>query len=78
MFESQRAHSLAHGYTAKEYDESMEDMLYSRNAAWIAPIEKLHAEGGGFIAVGAMHLVGPKNVLELLANRGYAIARVTP
>jgi len=74
----EKAQALAHGYTASEYEESMQDMLYGRNAAWIAPIEKLHAAGGGFIAVGAMHLVGPKNVLELLAAKGYKVTRVAP
>lgn len=78
LSQDEKAHALKHGYTAAEYDESMEDMLYRRNAAWITPIEKLHAGGGGFIAVGAMHLVGPKNVLELLAAKGYTITRVTP
>ncbi len=78
LAEGEKKSALEHGYTAAEYDESMQDMLYGRNAAWIAPIEKLHAEGGGFIAVGAMHLVGPKNVLELLAGKGYKITRVTP
>jgi uncharacterized protein len=78
LSDAEKAKALAHGYTAQEYDESMKDMLYDRNAAWIAPIEKLHAAGGGFVAVGALHLVGPKNVLELLAVRGYRITRVTP
>lgn len=78
LADSERAQALKNGYTAAEFDESMQDMLYTRNAAWIAPIEKLHAEGGGFIAVGAMHLVGPKNVLELLGQKGYTITRVTP
>jgi uncharacterized protein YbaP (TraB family) len=78
MSEEERAMGLKHGYTAKELDESMQDMLYTRNANWIAPIEKAHAAGGVFVAVGAMHLVGPKNVLELLEKKGYKIARVTP
>jgi uncharacterized protein YbaP (TraB family) len=78
LSEDERVQALAHGYTAAEYDESMQDMLYTRNAAWIEPIEKMHAAGGGFIAVGAMHLVGPKNVLELLSNKGYTVTRVTP
>lgn len=68
--------SLANGVTEKEYDESQEDMLYKRNESWIAPIEQLHAAGGGFIAVGALHLVGPRNVLELLAKKGYKITRM--
>lgn len=78
LSEDERTEALEHGYTAKEFEESMQDLLYGRNAAWIAPIEKMHAAGGGFIAVGAMHLVGPKNVLELLAKKGYKITRVVP
>lgn len=74
----EKTEALAHGYTEAEYEQSMQDMLYGRNASWIAPIEQLHAAGGGFIAVGAMHLLGPKNVLELLAAKGYKVARVTP
>jgi uncharacterized protein YbaP (TraB family) len=74
--DEQRRDALAHGYTAAEYDESLEDLLYRRNASWIAPIEKLHAAGGAFIAVGAMHLIGKRSVLELLEARGYRIARV--
>ena len=78
LSDDEKAQALAHGYTAAEYEQSMQDMLYGRNASWIAPIEKLHAGGGGFVAVGAMHLVGPKNVLELLAAKGYKVTRVTP
>lgn len=78
LSDDERAQALAHGYTAKEYDESLQDMLYGRNASWIGAIEKAHAAGGVFIAVGAMHLVGPKNVLELLANKGYKVTRVVP
>lgn len=73
----QRRDALAHGYTEAEYDESLEDLLYRRNASWIAPIEKMHAAGTAFIAVGAMHLIGPRSVSELLARKGFRIARVT-
>ncbi len=72
----QRADALAHGYTAAEYDESMEDLLYRRNASWIARIERMHAAGGAFVAVGAMHLLGPRSVLELLQQKGYKTARL--
>jgi uncharacterized protein YbaP (TraB family) len=78
LADRERAEFKKHGRTDKEYDEQMEDLLYRRNAAWIAPIEKMHAEGGGFIAVGAMHLVGKRSVLELLQKRGYQITRVAP
>ncbi len=78
LSDEQKADALAHGFTAKEYDESMEDLLYHRNASWIDAIEKMHAAGGGFMAVGALHLVGKRSVLDLLAAKGYKIERVTP
>jgi uncharacterized protein YbaP (TraB family) len=58
------------------FDAAREDVLYRRNASWIAGIEQLHADGGGFIAVGAAHLVGPHSVLALLEERGYRITRI--
>jgi uncharacterized protein YbaP (TraB family) len=56
----------------------LDAILGKRNRAWIPQIEKLHADGGAFIAVGAGHLVGPSNVNGLLAERGFTITRVTP
>jgi uncharacterized protein YbaP (TraB family) len=66
------------GRSDAEFDEMMEEMLYHRNASWIDQIEKLHAGGGVFIAVGAMHLIGPKSVLTLLQAKGYKVTRLTP
>jgi uncharacterized protein YbaP (TraB family) len=63
-------------YTQAEYDQQQADILYNRNAAWLPAIEKMHADGGGFIAVGALHLVGPKSVNELLEKKGYKITRI--
>jgi uncharacterized protein len=68
--------ALQHGYTAAEYDQEMTELLYDRNASWIDHIERLHAAGGGFVAVGTMHLVGPRSVLALLADKGYTVTRV--
>jgi uncharacterized protein len=34
------------------------------------------AEGGAFVAVGALHLPGERGILNLLARRGYRISRV--
>lgn len=78
LTDAERATALAHGYTSAEYDQEMEDLLYQRNASWIAAIEQLHAAGGGFVAVGAMHLLGKRSVLDLLGKRGYKVTRVTP
>lgn len=66
------------GRPQKEYDEQMEDMLYRRNASWIPTIEKINAEGPAFIAVGALHLVGEKSVLDMLQKKGFKITRITP
>jgi hypothetical protein len=75
-YAEEKADALKHGYTEAEYEEQMNDMLVARNASWIEPIEKMHQTGNGFIAVGALHLVGPKSVLELLAAKGYTITRI--
>ncbi|HET9623722.1 MAG TPA: TraB/GumN family protein [Kofleriaceae bacterium] len=75
--DGERAEALRHGYTAIEYDQEMKDLLYDRNASWIDEIERVHGAGGGFIAVGALHLLGPHSVLELLRARGYTITRLT-
>jgi uncharacterized protein YbaP (TraB family) len=78
LSDNERGEALRHGYTAAEYDQEMADLLYDRNASWIAPIERLHASGGGFVAVGTLHLVGERSVLDLLNHRGYRVTRVAP
>jgi uncharacterized protein YbaP (TraB family) len=64
------------GRSDAEYETMMEDMIYERNASWISELEQIHASGGGFIAVGVLHLVGKRSVLDLLAKRGYKITRL--
>jgi uncharacterized protein YbaP (TraB family) len=76
--EDQKADSLAHGYTEQEYAEQMEEMVYKRNASWIDKLEKMHADGGGFVAVGALHLIGKRSVLEMLGEKGFTITRLNP
>jgi uncharacterized protein YbaP (TraB family) len=75
LSDSEKADALHHGYTAAEYDQEMNEMLYNRNASWIDALEKIHAAGGGFVAVGVLHLIGPRSVLELLASKGYRVKR---
>jgi uncharacterized protein YbaP (TraB family) len=74
--EGQKGEALKHGYTEAEFTQQSADMLWDRNAAWIPAIEQMHAKGGGFIAVGALHLVGKKSVLEMLEAKGYKIRRI--
>lgn len=73
----ERTEWLREGHSAAQYDQQMQDLLYGRNASWIPEIEQMHAAGGGFVAVGAMHLIGPHSVLALLAKDGYRITRLS-
>ena len=46
--------------------------LNDRNRDWATQIQPfLQADDAYLIFVGALHLVGPDNVLELLAQQGY-------
>ena len=74
----ERATAKAAGYTDAEFDQEMTDLVYERNASWIDAIEQLHARNGAFVAVGALHLIGSRSVLDLLAHRGYTVQRVEP
>ena len=76
QFEDQTLWRAA-GRDPAQFPAFIDALLATRNASWIPAIEKLHAEGGGFVAVGAGHLVGPASVLELLRARGFTITRVT-
>ncbi|HEX7836084.1 MAG TPA: TraB/GumN family protein [Kofleriaceae bacterium] len=78
LADDERGDALRHGYTAAEYDREITELLYERNASWIAALEKLHEGGGGFVAVGTLHLVGPRSVLDLLARKGYRVTRLAP
>lgn len=76
--DSERADFKKMGRTDAEYDQQMDDLLFARNASWVPELEELHAAGGGFVAVGAMHLIGKRSVLDLLRQRGYKVTRLTP
>jgi uncharacterized protein YbaP (TraB family) len=76
--DSERDEWKKHGHDPAEYDREMKELLYDRNASWIAGIEALHAAGGGFVATGALHLIGKDSVLDLLARKGYKVTRLTP
>lgn len=57
-------------------EKLISELLVERNRAWVPRIEELHAKGDAFVAVGALHLVGKDNVLDLLVERGYRIRRL--
>ncbi len=69
---------------ALTFDDEMRDsaeladtLLYNRNARWAAWIaQRMDKPGTVFVAVGAGHLAGKKSVEDLLAKKGFKVARV--
>ncbi|WP_018233286.1 TraB/GumN family protein [Thioalkalivibrio thiocyanodenitrificans] len=58
------------------FPESHEVLIAARNRRWAEAIGDLLATpGSAFVVVGAAHLVGPDNVLDLLEARGYTVTR---
>jgi hypothetical protein len=78
LTDAERADFKKAGRTDAEYDQQMEELLFARNASWVPELEELHAAGGAFVAVGAMHLIGKRSVLDLLRQRGFKVTRLTP
>lgn len=44
-----------------------------RSRGWLPAIEQLSEQGGGFVAVGLGHLLGPDGIPALLAAKGYQV-----
>ena len=61
----------------KDYPEIYDRFLAQRNKAWVSTIERLIGQGGNaFVVVGAGHLVGPDNLLQLLKAKGYTVEQI--
>jgi uncharacterized protein YbaP (TraB family) len=54
-------------------DALMDRLLRQRNERMVRKMQPLLAEGGAFIAVGAMHLAGDKGLVRLLELRGFTL-----
>ena len=67
----------AAGRGEAEFAAFLDATLTRRNQSWIEALEKMADDGGGFVAVGAAHLIGPSSVPELLAARGFTVTRLT-
>lgn len=78
--------ALLDAYTSQDLDlmnklsrenESFEKMehqlLTERNDRWVVKIQELLSDTSSFIAVGAMHLVGEKGLIEQLRAAGYTV-----
>lgn len=55
----------------------MAELLDGRNRQWAGQLQQLWAQQPCNVAVGALHLVGENNLLQLLQQAGYSIQRVT-
>jgi uncharacterized protein len=66
------------GHSHADFEKMMKELLLDRNAAWIEKIEDLGKKGPSFVAVGAMHLIGPGSVIERLEKKGWTVERVAP
>ncbi len=51
----------------------MEALLDRRNADWLTKLPEILKNGNNFIAVGALHLVGDKGIIEGLRKLGYTV-----
>ena len=56
----------------KEYPDMYDHLMVQRNKKWVSRIEDLlNGDGNVLVIVGAGHLVGNENLLQLLRKRGY-------
>ena len=54
-----------------------DSLVVDRNRRWIEPLEQYLRERRRYlVVVGALHLVGPDNVVMLLERRGYTVTRL--
>jgi uncharacterized protein YbaP (TraB family) len=63
--------------TEARYPAFYEELVVSRNLRWVRRIEEVTASGkGAFLLIGTGHLVGPGNLIALLAERNLSSARL--
>jgi uncharacterized protein len=74
LMETVAKESTVKGKLTEELDELL---IYSRHAEMLKKVEGyLAANESHFIAVGSLHLVGPRGLVELLRTKGYQIRQL--
>ena len=59
------------------YPGLYEKLVTKRNSSWVPLLEGMLADGNRhLVVVGALHLVGPDNVIDLLKMRGHEVERL--
>ncbi len=61
---------------SEDAEESLDEMLFSRNENWANTLPAVIEEGATFIAVGAGHLHGERGLIKLLEAKGFTISAV--
>ncbi|MEM7541918.1 MAG: TraB/GumN family protein [Pseudomonadota bacterium] len=56
--------------------EFMESLIFKRNKKMLERMQPKLEQGGTFVAVGALHLLGPSGILQSLEAQGYQIDQV--
>lgn len=66
------------GFSDSEVKREFDDkFLYQRDVAMTRKIDELlRRPGSHFIAVGSLHLVGPRSIVEQLKTRGYKVDQI--
>ncbi len=71
--------TLSEGLLAdfKAFPGLYETLVKNRNASWIEPLERRLSDGRHYlVVVGALHLVGRDNVIDMLKARGHKAVRL--
>ncbi|KAA9010383.1 TraB/GumN family protein [Histidinibacterium aquaticum] len=73
-FAAYRTPGLSRERADEIFELTAEDLLHTRNRAWIARLEETEAEHI-LLAAGALHLPGKQGLLNLLAESGWLVER---
>ncbi len=68
--------ALSLQHTDASRDAFLDALLWQRNQRMVERLLPLLARGGTFVAIGALHLAGPRGLLELLEARGYQVEAI--
>ncbi|MEO8467698.1 MAG: TraB/GumN family protein [Gammaproteobacteria bacterium] len=71
--------TLSEGLLAdfKAFPGLYETLVKNRNASWVGPLERMLGDGRHYlVVVGALHLVGRDNVIDMLKARGHKAVRL--
>lgn len=63
-------------YASADQDALLDELLWKRNERMVERLPALFAGGATFVAVGALHLPGPRGLLALLTRRGYTVEAI--